>query len=153
MKKLLLLLIAVSFFSCKNGEKEEKNDDTILVPSSEQTSANTPQSASVERGKEIYSDLCVTCHLPSGKGIPGTYPPLDDSNWLSEKRKESIRAVKYGLHGEITVNGEEYDNLMPSMGLTDKEVADVMNYTMNAWSNKIDPPVTEDEVAQIKEAQ
>jgi mono/diheme cytochrome c family protein len=27
-------------------------------------------------------------------------------------------------------------NAMPSMDLTDQEVADVMNYVMSSWSNK-----------------
>ncbi|MBT8319263.1 MAG: cytochrome c [Gramella sp.] len=104
----------------------------------------------MERGKVIYSDLCVTCHLPNGKGITGTYPPLDGSNWLTEKREESIRGVKYGMQGPIVVNGEKYDNIMTPMGLSDQEVADAMNYIMNSWSNNIDDMVTVEEVAAIE---
>ena len=101
-------------------------------------------------GKKIYNDLCVTCHLPNGKGIAGTYPPLDGSNWLTEKREESIRGIKYGMQGPIEVNGEKYDNIMTPMGLSDKEVADAMNYVMNSWSNNIKDMVTEEEVAGIQ---
>jgi mono/diheme cytochrome c family protein len=36
------------------------------------------------------------------------------------------------------------------MGLTDQEVADVMNYIMTSWSNKQTKVVTEKEVATIK---
>jgi mono/diheme cytochrome c family protein len=39
---------------------------------------------------------------------------------------------------------------MPAMGLTDQEVADVMNYIMTSWSNKQTKIVTEKEVAAIK---
>ena len=38
--------------------------------------------------------------------------------------------------------------MMP-MGLTDDEVADVMNYITNSWGNKNDKMVTEEEVAAI----
>ncbi|HSI70276.1 MAG TPA: hypothetical protein VK941_08600, partial [Gillisia sp.] len=77
-------------------------------------------------------------------------PPLDASDWLTEKRTESIHAVKYGLRGPIEVNGEKYNSVMVDLGLTDKEVADVMNYINNSWSNNIDEVVTEEEVAAIK---
>ena len=79
------------------------------------------------------------------------YPPLRKSNWLTEKRKESIHAVKYGLQGEITVSGQAYDNIMLPLGLTDQEVADALNYVMNAWGNQENQPVTEEDVAAIKE--
>jgi mono/diheme cytochrome c family protein len=40
--------------------------------------------------------------------------------------------------------------MMPAMGLSDEEVADVMNYVMNSWSNKQTKMVTVSEVALIK---
>ena len=91
---------------------------------------------SIKDGKSIYSEFCIRCHLGYGEGIEGIYPPLADSNWLSEKRTESIKSVKFGLRGEIEVNGKTYNNNMTSMGLTDREVADVMNYIMNSFGNE-----------------
>jgi mono/diheme cytochrome c family protein len=104
---------------------------------------------SVQAGKEIYQDFCVRCHLADGKGSK-TVPPLVKSDWLIQKRKESIHAVKFGQSGEIVVNGNTYKNSMPPMGLTNDEVADVMNYIMNSWSNKQTKIVTVAEVATIK---
>jgi mono/diheme cytochrome c family protein len=77
----------------------------------------------------------MRCHLSKGEGVEGIYPPLANSNWLSEKRIESIKSIKYGLKGEIEVNGKTYNNYMASMGLTDREVADVMNYILNNFGN------------------
>jgi len=107
---------------------------------------------SIKDGKAVYSDFCIRCHLGKGEGVEGIYPPLADSNWLSEKRKESIKSVKYGLKGEIVVNGKTYNNNMTSMGLTDREVADVMNYIMNSFGNKKNgyDQVTIDEVSALK---
>lgn len=153
MKKLLFIFGVLAMVACKSDKKEKdaaEEEESYVIPSSEKSSEKTPLSASIERGKEIYNDLCVTCHLPTGKGIAGTYPPLDGSNWLTEKREESIRGVKYGMQGPIEVNGEKYDNIMTPMGLSDQEVADAMNYVMNSWSNNIDDMVTVEEVAAIE---
>ena len=39
---------------------------------------------------------------------------------------------------------------MPAMGLSNEEVADVMNYIMNSWGNKQIKKVTKQEVENIK---
>ncbi|NEV93408.1 cytochrome c [Psychroflexus sp. YR1-1] len=108
---------------------------------------------SIADGKAVYSEFCMRCHLPQGEGVEGIYPPLAKSNWLSEKRTKSIKSVKYGLKGEIEVNGVTYNNNMTSMGLTDREVADVMNYILNSFGNEdIDSKqVTLKEVAGLSE--
>ena len=103
---------------------------------------------SINRGKEVYADFCVTCHLENGEGVEYTFPPLAKSDYLINNREASIRGVKYGQRGEITVNGVVYNNTMMPMGLEDQEIADVLNYVMNSWGNSQDKPVTEEEVAE-----
>lgn len=105
---------------------------------------------SFERGKLIYTDFCVTCHLPNGEGVKDVNPPLAKSDYLVKNREASIRGVKFGQQGEITVNGKKYNNIMAPMGLSDNEVADVMNYITNSWGNKNDKIVTELEVSKFK---
>ncbi|MFB0904625.1 MAG: cytochrome c [Nonlabens sp.] len=130
MKYLYILTLAFIFSSCGNDKKKEATDNyvTNAVP-------KTPMEQSVSRGKEIYGELCVTCHMPNGKGVPGAFPPLNPSDWLMNKRKESIHAVKYGLKGKILVNGAVYNNVMLPLGIDDQEVADVMNYTIQTWNS------------------
>ncbi len=101
-------------------------------------------------GKEIYADFCIQCHGANGKGDTKDFPPLDGSDWLTNKRNQSIAAVKFGQSGEILVNKMKYNNSMPAMGLSDQEVADVMNYIMTSWGNKQTKIVTEKEVTAIK---
>ncbi len=105
--------------------------------------------ASMARGKELYADFCVTCHLPSGKGVEDTYPPLANSDYLMANREASIRGVKYGQRGEMVVNGVTYNNTMMPLGLEDEEIADVMNYVYNSWGNKNEKMVTVEEVENI----
>jgi len=101
-------------------------------------------------GKEIYADFCIQCHGANGKGDGKNFPPLDGSDWLTKKRRQSIHSVKFGQSGEIVVNKMKFNNSMPPIGLSNKEVADVMNYIMNSWGNKQSKIVTANEVEQIK---
>jgi len=111
---------------------------------------DTELKQSMARGNEIYADFCVTCHLQKGEGVPYTFPPLAKSDYLKANRENSIKAIKYGLQGEITVNGVTYNSAMAGLGLEDDEVADVMNYISNSWGNTSESIVTEEEVARIK---
>ena len=138
--KIFSLFIVLSFFISVESEKE-------VYQSVEQ---DTALQQSIKRGKEVYLDMCVTCHLPNGKGVPKVYPPLAKSDYLMEKREESIRAVKYGIRGKIVVNGVEYRGIMSSLGLYNDEVADVMNYITNSWGNENTKIVTEEEVEKIE---
>lgn len=101
-------------------------------------------------GKEIYMDFCIQCHGANGKGDDKNFPPLDGSDYLKTKRSASIAAVKFGQNGVIIVNKKKYNSMMPAMGLSNQEVADVMNYIMTSWSNKQSKIVTEKEVAAVK---
>jgi mono/diheme cytochrome c family protein len=135
MKNYIFLLgfVALACISC-NDNKDQKTPETNYNTAAAPEKKQTPLQVSVKRGKEIYRELCVTCHLTSGKGVAGNFPPLNPSDWLTKKRTESIHAVKYGLKGEIVVNGATYNNVMLSLGLEDDEVADVMNYIIQTWN-------------------
>jgi mono/diheme cytochrome c family protein len=105
---------------------------------------------SIKRGNDVYADFCITCHLPSGEGVKNVYPPLVNSDYLKGNREQSIRGLKYGLKGKITVNGKVYNSYMAPLGLGNDEIADVMNYINYNWGNKYGEIVTEEEVTKIK---
>ena len=114
MKLVVICLLALSsFFVCN--------------PKTNSYTSQDPLQESIERGSEIYTDFCMSCHLPNGKGVENVYPPLAKSDYLMKKREESIRVI-----------------------LSDDEVADVMNYITNSWGNKNNKIVTEAEVSSIK---
>lgn len=108
------------------------------------------KSQDFSEGKDIYNDFCIQCHMANGKGVPKVFPPLAKSDYLKNYRIESIKAIKYGLSGEITVNGEKYNTAMASQGLTNKEIAAVMNYITNSWGNKNTSLITEEEVSKVE---
>lgn len=142
-----LIFILVLATSCNSNSEKKKEQVSIQQ---KVTQPQTELKKSMEQGSSVYKDFCIQCHMANGKGIPNNFPPLAGSNWLTEKRKESIHAVKYGQKGEIEVNGVPYDGIMTPMGLSDKEVADVLNYVMNSWGNTQDKIVTEAEVSSVE---
>tara|TARA_R100000789_G_C2941947_1_gene132347 strand:- start:112 stop:540 length:429 start_codon:yes stop_codon:yes gene_type:complete len=139
MKVISLLIVLNLFFISINDEKE-------IYTSIKQDKA---LQESIKRGKEVYTDMCVTCHLPNGEGVPKVYPPLAKSDYLMEKREASIRAIKYGIRGKIVVNDVQYRGIMANLGLYEDEVADVMNYITNSWGNENLKMITEEEVKKI----
>ena len=107
---------------------------------------------SIGRGKEIYKENCITCHMGAGEGIPTTFPPLAKADYLIKTPGKAIHAIKFGLQGKIKVNDAEFDNMMPNPGLGNDEIADVMNYIQNSWGNSSEKKmVTEKMVEDIKE--
>jgi mono/diheme cytochrome c family protein len=99
--------------------------------------------ASIERGKEIYTTQCITCHMENGEGMESVFPPLAKSDYLMADTKRSIQQTLYGMSGEIKVNGITYNGEMPAFELTDTEASDVLNYIRNSWGNKADPVTPE----------
>ncbi|MEY4382958.1 MAG: hypothetical protein RI995_500, partial [Bacteroidota bacterium] len=107
---------------------------------------------SIANGKEIYADFCVQCHLVNGKGDSKNFPPLVGSDWVGNKITQSIHAIKFGLAGEIKVNAKKFNNTMPpAVGLSDQEIADVMNYVRNSWGNQHRQMISVAQVEQVKQ--
>lgn len=90
----------------------------------------------IEFGRKVYTQSCFACHQSNGEGVTGIFPPLAESDYLNADVDRSIDVVIRGLTGEITVNGENYNNVMPAQRLTDEQVANVLTYIYNNWGNK-----------------
>ena len=149
LKKLIIASgFIVLVLSCNSSEK---NKFTIAMSSAEKLAPqNNNLKESMKRGEEIYMDFCMSCHLTDGKGVPRTYPPLANSDYLKTNQIESIKAIKYGMSGKFEVNGVTYNNVMTPLGLADDEVADVMNYINNSWGNSNQTLITAKEVSEVE---
>ncbi len=81
----------------------------------------------VARGEKVYAANCAACHQPNGKGA-GPIKPLDGSPVVLDA--DRLKQVGVVLHGQN--NGT-----MPSWKqLSDTEIAAVVTFTKNNWSNK-----------------
>lgn len=90
-------------------------------------------------GATVFAQ-CAACHQPTGKGVPGAFPPLAGHlpALVKADRTYPIKVVLYGLEGKIDVEGKTYNGEMPSFGkqLKDDEIASVLNYALSQWGNK-----------------
>ena len=101
---------------------------------------------------------CAACHLPTGAGVPGAFPPLGaDFRALAVTppgREYLALVVIKGLMGPLTVDGKRYVGVMPAQPLDDAGVAAVLNHvaTTIAKVGEGFQPYTADEVAAVRAA-
>ncbi len=132
----------------EGGTIQEMPDEDIATITSTKPLSHMEK---MNLGKTVYGKTCLACHQPTGKGIPNAFPPLAASDYLNEDIDRAIGIVLNGKSGEITVNGEKYNNIMTKQVLTDEEVASVMTYVLNSWGNN-KKDVSESDVAKIRNA-
>jgi len=79
-----------------------------------------------QRGEKVYAANCVACHQANGKGVPGAFPALDGGPLVTGPKADQIKIVMDGK------------GAMPAWKsvLSDTDIAAVITYTRNSWSNK-----------------
>lgn len=103
----------------------------------------------IAAGKNVYEGTCSACHQTDGKGIANAFPPLAGSNYFASDKNKAISAVLHGLSGKITVNGKNFDGVMPKQTLSDGQIASVITYVLNSFGNK-GGEVTEADVVKLR---
>mgnify|MGYP006138343577 CR=1 FL=1 len=87
-------------------------------------------------GAALYATNCQSCHQANGEGLEGVFPPLAKSSYIAQDPKRMVDVILHGLSGPVTVNGKEYNSVMPPMTqLTDDEIANISTYVLNSWGN------------------
>ncbi len=106
----------------------------------------------IKAGEARFAGTCSVCHQNNGAGLAGVFPPLAGSDYLMADRLRSINIVLNGLSGQVTVNGNTYNSVMPPMSqLNDDELANILTYVRNSWGNKGDS-VNAADVKQVRES-
>lgn len=90
--------------------------------------------SAAQDGAKLYQP-CKACHLASGKGVPGAFPPLGDqiaalaSN--PDGRAYLPLVIKRGMIGVLEVDGMRYRGAMPARPQYDSgDVASLLNYIL-----------------------
>ena len=81
----------------------------------------------IARGEKVYNANCAACHRADGKGA-GPIKPLDGSAVVLDADKAKQIAV--------VLNGAANGTMPAWKQLSDTELAAVITYTKNSWSNK-----------------
>ena len=93
-------------------------------------------------GTEIYKNLCIACHLPTGQGLDKVAPSLVGSPLLVGNAGIPTRILLGGKEGTI--------GLMPPLNmLNDEQIANVLTYVRREWGNTASA-VTAESVQEIR---
>jgi nitrite reductase (NO-forming)/hydroxylamine reductase len=143
--------LALSLQACSPDTGTEQTVATSDEPVVHEAEAAAGQIAeTLADGEAVYNANCAACHQTTGVGLAGAFPPLAGSDYLMGDRKQVLTAALFGLSGPITVNGQEYDGVMPSMGyLSDADLAAALSYVFSAWGNT-GSAVSVEEVAALR---
>ena len=83
------------------------------------------------KGEKVYAANCVACHQANGKGIPAAFAALDGSPIVNGPKAAQIDVLLNGL------KSGKFPSEMPAQkNLSDSDIAAVITYTRNNWSNK-----------------
>ena len=106
------------------------------APSQAQPSATTAPD-----GKALFLKNCAACHQATGKGIPGAFPALAGSKFVTGDHAELATVLLKGRGG------------MPdfSENISDADMAAILSYVRASWGNKADA-LTEAEVLKLRDS-
>jgi cytochrome c oxidase subunit 2 len=91
----------------------------------------------IKRGEKVYASNCAACHQANGKGA-GPIKPLDAAAVVLDKDKN--KQIK------VLLNGQNNGAMPAWKQLSDTDIASVITYTKNNWSNKTGQLVQPSEV-------
>lgn len=108
------------------------------------------------KSMELYGNYCGTCHGQDGMGISGLAPPIYQSEYLSGRPEKLILVALNGLRGPVTVRGQIYhlNAEMPALKsnpeLNDADIAGILSFIRNAFSNNTQS-IRKEDVAKIRQ--
>ena len=80
-----------------------------------------------KRGEKVYAANCAACHQPNGKGA-GPIKPLDGAAVVLD--------ADHAKQIAVLLNGQNNGSMPSWKALSDTEIAAVITFTKNNWSNK-----------------
>lgn len=114
------------------------------------------QAAAQPDGAATYK-RCAACHLPTGAGVPGAFPPLKanvrDLAQSPDGRRYLALAVLKGVSGPLSVEGKTYRGVMPAQGdLDDASIAAVLTHVVTTVAAGKAKPFTAAEIAAARKS-
>lgn len=108
---------------------------SVEAKAEEAAPAGLSKDEQIQLGKAVYEANCMACHGAEGKGVEGMFPPLAQSDYFAKDSNKVIHAVTKGVNGKITVNGKEFNGVMPPLPLSDQDAANAITYVLNSFGN------------------
>mgnify|MGYP000072370914 FL=1 len=118
------------------GDRAQPSLAAVTTATQSAAAGKLTKDEQIKAGQQLFAGTCSVCHQGNGAGLAGVFPPLAKSDFLAGELRRTIGVVLNGMSGKVTVNGTEYNSVMPPMNqLNDDEVANILTYVMNSWGN------------------
>ncbi|HAL81906.1 MAG TPA: cytochrome C [Mucilaginibacter sp.] len=141
LRKGPLLLLLTLFIATGIYAQVKQVKKTVHYPGS---------AAAMARGKIVYTNICLACHMADGGGVQNMNPPLISTSYVSGNKPALIKIVLNGFKDDVEINGQKYsNNMLPHSDLSDQQVADVLTYVRKSFGNKASA-VTAFEVKKVR---
>ena len=99
--------------------------------------ADLMTSEQLSNGAKLFEGNCANCHQKDGSGLADLIPPLANSDFLKENKKNLVCYIQFGIKGKIYVNGRNYTLAMPAnTKLNYREIADISSYVFQKFLNE-----------------
>ncbi len=126
-------------YSGKQADKVYLPEGSVAQSIANKQTTDTTKSLSkdeqIAQGKNVFESNCLACHQANGEGVPNAFPPLAKSDFLNADHNRAINILLHGRSGPITVNGKNFDSVMPAIALNNGQIANVLTYVINSFGN------------------
>jgi mono/diheme cytochrome c family protein len=132
------------------------DDDLHAIVAYLKSTPATPSYVSAERtgftgqdpiGRPIYLNNCASCHQLNGDGIAGAVPSLAGNGAVLARGPDDVIRV---VLGGIEAQGGYAPMPAVGAGMTDRQIADVVNYVRQSWGNQAPPNAEPGEVGLLR---
>lgn len=146
----LALAAAFTVAACSKGSGSSNASESSSAQTTSAAATMAAATTAADNGAKVYQTNCSSCHQADGKGLPGSFPPLAGNPRVTGDPKTVIHIVKYGLTGKISVEGHDFNGIMPPWGtqLSNADIAAALTYVRSSWGNKA-AAITEAQVAAV----
>jgi mono/diheme cytochrome c family protein len=147
-----LFLWAVGYIVWTQRDDPPALGDSRTVATLAGATGNAQRGAKMD-GAALYAAQCAACHQANGAGLPGVFPPLARSEWVTGSPNRLAQVVLHGVSGPLTVAGSVFNGQMPPFRdkLDDASLAAVLTHVRTQFGNAAGP-VAERDVAAARAA-
>jgi len=125
---LLLICILINIPAILKAQSDREGNHCAVQKS--------PYKISMDSGKVVYSNKCLSCHQANGLGIDRINPPLNGKLVTGDKTK-LIGIIINGQSSHDVIDGKPYQNTMHANAeIKDQEIAYVLTFIRNSFGNK-----------------
>lgn len=124
----------------------------MMFGASNTDTSNISSVYNVGNGVVLFHNYCASCHGYAGQGVSGVFPPVNNSSIVSGDKANLIKILLDGLQGDISVQRNHYNSIMPAFGarFSDAQIADILS-TLRAMPENHSGKITENEVKKVRD--